>query len=57
MKGGKIMHIFPAIENNADEFSSLAFNLFKQQPPLPSTITPGFPERSSGNSRLFGHGP
>lgn len=26
------MHIIPAIENNADGFSSFALNLFKQHP-------------------------
>lgn len=55
------MHIIPAIENNADGFSSFALHVFKQHPPLPSRALPGLPKcpkhSSPGNSKLSGHSP
>lgn len=36
------MHIIPAIENNADGFSSLPLHLFKQHPHFPQRPCLGF---------------
>lgn len=41
------MHIIPAIENNADGFSSSALHLFKQHPHFPQRALPGLPKHSS----------
>lgn len=55
------MHIIPAIENNADGFSSFALNLFKQHPHFHQQACLGFlsaPKRyPPGNSTLPGHSP